>query len=374
MSLTTQKRTILTSIYNDISSSGGFTGSIQKLYKAARLKDPNISVADVKEFLHGERSYTLHRGNLVRFPRRKILAPKPRTIIACDLGDFCSLQKYNNGVKYILICVDVYSRLMQTQTLKTKNSSEVLVALKKILEETPQFLGVRRIFTDRGREFYNKSVQNYFNKKNIKLYSVFSEMKSSIVERAIRTLKHKLYHYMTQANSLKYIHILPKVVDVYNHTFHRMLKNTPHAIHKLQNIEDIRRQFKVMYLNNDSSITAISPRLHLGQHVRLAKRRNIFHKGFWHQNTEEIFVVSHIDRTHPIPTYKIKDLNNETISGMFYEQELIATSLPDYFPVTVLQSRKTSKGHREYFVKWRGYPDSANSWIKAQDIVKFNKK
>lgn len=371
MPLTPQKRSILTHLYNDISTPAGFTGSIQKLYEAARLKDTTITIANTREFLRGERSYTLHKGNLTRFPRRKILAPKPRTIIACDLGDFCSLQNYNNGVKYILVCVDVYSRLMLVQTLKKKNSAHMLAALRKMLEETPQFVGVRRLFTDRGSEFYNKVIQNYLQKKNIKLYSVFSEMKSSMVERAIKTLKHNLYRYMTQSNSLKYIHILPKIVDVYNRTFHRILKNTPQAIHNLQNIEDIRRQFKVMYLNNDITKTNIIPRLQVGQYVRLAKSRNTFHKGFWPQNTEEIFQVCRIDKTQPIPTYKIKDLNNETISGMFYEQELIPTTLPDHFPITILNSRKTPRGQQEYYVKWRGYPTSSNCWVKAQDIIKF---
>ena len=371
MTLTSQKRLVLKREFNNISSPAGFTGNVQKLFRQSKIIDTSITLADTKEFLRGERSYTLHRGNLVRFPRRKILAPKPSVIIACDLGDFCNLRQYNKGVKYLLVCVDVFSRLMAVEALLKKDSKHMLKALSNILEK-PEFRGVRRIFTDRGTEFYNKTIQNYLNKKHIKMYSVYSDMKASIVERAIRTLKHLLYRYMTQTNSLKYLEVLSKVVEVYNNTYHRTIKATPRVVHNLRKIDDIRRQFKTMYINNSLSHASISPRLKVGTYVRLAKRRNTFHKSFWPQNTEEIFKVAALNKEQFIPAYKIIDLSGENISGEFYEQELIPTTLPEHFPVIILRSRKTTRGQREYYVNWRGYPSSSNSWVKSQDIINLN--
>ena len=61
--------------------------------------------------------------------------------------------------------------------------------------------------------------------KKVKLYSVFSqETKASIAERFIRTLKGKLYKYMTAHNTLNYMTALPEIVKTYNLSPHRGLK------------------------------------------------------------------------------------------------------------------------------------------------------
>ena len=57
-------------------------------------------------------------------------------------------------------------------------------------------------------------------------FSTHGDAKASIVERFNRTLKSKLYRYFTAANTLKYVDILPKLVNQYNRTYHRSTKTT----------------------------------------------------------------------------------------------------------------------------------------------------
>ena len=66
-------------------------------------------------------------------------------------------------------------------------------------------------------------------------------------------------------------------------------------------------------------------------------------------------------------TYKIKDLNNEIIEGIFYEKELQKTKniSQEYIIEKIIRKNKN-----KYLVKWRGYSDNFNTWIDKNDIVK----
>ena len=57
---------------------------------------------------------------------------------------------------------------------------------------------------------------------------------------------------------------------------------------------------------------------------------------------------------------------------MFYEHELLRVhDSADYRVEKVLRSRKKRGGEKEYFVKWKGWDDSFNSWVKAKDIYEL---
>ena len=79
-------------------------------------------------------------------------------------------------------------------------------------------------------------------------------------------------------------------------------------------------------INYISPITKEKPKFKVGDRVRIYKYKKLFTKGYEPNWTEEIFVISQINKTSPI-TYKIKDLNGEDILGSFYKQELNLSSL-----------------------------------------------
>ena len=94
--------------------------------------------------------------------------------------------------------------------------------------------------------FTMKKVNKLLASKDITLYSVSSrEIKAAIAERFIRTLKGKLFRYMTHQNTKKYIHILPDIIKSYNLTQHRGLggNHTPTEIHRLTEPNEIQLQF-----------------------------------------------------------------------------------------------------------------------------------
>ena len=76
--------------------------------------------------------------------------------------------------------------------------------------------------------------------------------------------------------------------------------------------------------------------------------------------SEEVFVVSKIKATIPW-TYVISDLNGEPITGSFFGKELRKTS-QEKFRIEKVIKRKGDK----FYVKWKGYDDSFNSWINKK--------
>ena len=81
--------------------------------------------------------------------------------------------------------------------------------------------------------------------------------------------------------------------------------------------------------------------------------------------TEEVFAVSKIQRTNPV-TYKITDYNGEEIQRTYYEQELQKTS-QEVFRI----EKVVKKGKTRSLVKWKGYPESFNSWVDNRELIKL---
>ena len=115
--------------------------------------------------------------------------------------------------------------------------------------------------------------------------------------------------------------------------------------------------------------TTKNPKFKINDLVRISlKRRPIFDKPSsnikW---SEELFKIHSINRSNVI-TYKIKDLNDEIIEGIFYERELQKTK--NTSEVYVIE-KIFRKNINKYLVKWRGYSNDFNSWINENDIIKY---
>ena len=140
-------------IYNDPKSIGGL-GGVSKLYQAAKKIIPNITLQDVREYLKTSNPYTLHLLKKRKFKRRRILAPRPKAFFTSDLADMTLLSKHNNDIKYLLVCVDIFSRFAHVVPLTTKTGQNVSEAMKAILD-LPSSKDERKLNTDKGGEFYN---------------------------------------------------------------------------------------------------------------------------------------------------------------------------------------------------------------------------
>ena len=134
------------------------------------------------------------------------------------------------------------------------------------------------------------------------MYSTHNEGKSVVAERFIRTLKNKIYKYMTSISKNVYINKLDDIVSECKNTYHRTIKMKP---------IDVKDN---TYINIGKEVNDKDPKFKVADHVRISKYKNIFAKGYTTNWSEETFVIKEIKNTVPW-TYVINDLTDEQIIG-----------------------------------------------------------
>ena len=94
-------------------------GSVKNLQKVSKL-----SSAQVERFLQNTNAHTKYRQIRRRFQRLKVIAYDIDEIWSIDVAYVDKLAKYNNGVKYLLVAVDVLSRYLRVLPMRTKTVGE----------------------------------------------------------------------------------------------------------------------------------------------------------------------------------------------------------------------------------------------------------
>ena len=161
------------------------------------------------------------------------------------------------------------------------------------------------------------------------MYSTHNERKSVVTERFIRTLKNKLYKYMTSISNNVHFDKLDDIVDEYNNTCHTTIKMKP---------IDVKGN---TYINTNREVNDKGPKFKVADHVRISKYKNIFAKACTPNCSEEVFVIKKVKNTVP-RTYVINDVNGEEIAGTFYEKEL-QKSNQEEFRIEKVIKRKGNK-------------------------------
>ena len=122
-----------------------------------------------------------------------------------------AFSKDNNGIKYLLTVMDIFSKFDWIFPLQRKTGRKVANAISRILKERRP----SKTWVDRGRELYNKDVQ-----KLALLYSTENEETSCVIEGFNRTIKEKKFNYFSASNRRIYVDVLDLLVDQYNNTIH----------------------------------------------------------------------------------------------------------------------------------------------------------
>ena len=166
----------------------------------------------------GQDTFTLHKPARRNFKRNRVIVEGIDEQWQMDLADMQSLKDYNDGYRYLHVCIDVFSKYAWIVPIKSKTGPALVEAFKVILSSGKK---PHKIMTDQGTEFFNKSIQTLLKDEDIELFNTFNETKASIVERVIRTFKTKMLRYFTAKKTMRYLDMLPDLVYSYNHSEHR---------------------------------------------------------------------------------------------------------------------------------------------------------
>ena len=150
--------------------------------------------------------------------------------------------------------------------MKGKKRTAITNAFQKILDESK--CKPNKIWVGEGSEFYNRSMKSWLQDNNIEMLSTHNEGISVVAERFIRTLKTKIFKYMTSISKNVYIDQLDDTVNKYNNTYHNTIKMKP---------VDFKDN---TYIEFSKEINSKGPKFKIGDHVRISKYKKVFAKEY----------------------------------------------------------------------------------------------
>ena len=227
----------------------------------------------------------LHKAIIRKLKKRKVHLPFTHNIWGTDLADMQLINKFNKGIRFLLGVIDIFSKHVWAIPLKNKKGITITNALKKNLNGSKR--KSNKIWVDKGSEFYNTSMKSRLEKNDKEMYSTHNEGKSVIAERFRRTLKNKVYRYMTSMLKNVFIDKLDDIVNKYNKTYHSTIKIKP---------VDVKSS---TYIDSTKEINNRDPKFKIGDIVRISKYKNTFAKGYVPNWSEEVFVIKKVKNTVP---------------------------------------------------------------------------
>ena len=231
--------------------------------------DTKASLPDRKTVGSGTtKSSSLERGNeniklanelnkpiIRKFNKGKVYSSFKDNIWGADLADMQLLSKFNKGIKYLLCVIDLFSKYSFVVPLKDKKGISIVNAYQRVLNKSKR--KPNKIWVDKGSEFYNASFKKWLQDNDIVMYSTNNEGKSVVAERFIRTLKSKIYKYVTSIFKNMYIDKLNAIVNKYNNTYHTTIEMKP---------IDVKDN---TYINTNKEIKYKDPKFKVGDYVRI---------------------------------------------------------------------------------------------------------
>ena len=142
--------------------------------------------------------------------KRKVHAAFKDNIWGVDLADMQLLSGCNKGIRFLFCDIDIFSKYAWVVPLKDKKGISIVTAFQSILKQSNR--KPNKIWIDKGSEFYNASFKKWLRDNDIVMSSTHNEGKSVVAERFIRTLKSKIYKYITSISKNVYIDKLDDIV------------------------------------------------------------------------------------------------------------------------------------------------------------------
>ena len=352
----------LDDFYKIPSLPASFSG-ISKIKKHYKKKIPT---KEIKEELAKLDSYTLHRES--KRPRKynPFYILKIRQQVQIDLIDVSQLAKYNDDIKFLLVGIDMFTKLVYCTGMKSKSADNSLQAIQQMIEfyTPPKPI---ELYSDHGTEFKNKKVQKYLQDSNISYRYPYSDLKCAGVERVNKTIQNKLYRYMTEHNTERYIDVLQDIITSYNNTKHRTILMEPFKAEDEKNHLWVRDKLLQFYNRGKKK----KPNLKIGDIVRISSIKEKFSRGYNATHNTELFQIIDINTRMAIPMYLLKSLEkNDIVEGGFYESQLTQVKFADgdHKVDRILKTRMVN-GKKQSLVKWIGRHDIHNSWIETPDLT-----
>jgi hypothetical protein len=280
-----------------------------------KLFEKKYPKQDVEAWTDRQPTLTKFAGIRKRFKRLPTLAHRKNDIISIDLAVFKDLSRYNQGYKYLMVCVDTLSRMCYGFKLKSKYPTEVVRRLKDLFAVAKPNIA---LYSDKGGEFSGKVFSTFLNDHNVQSWKALNEVKATLAERKILDIKRRLSKYMFYNDTKKWIDAYQNIIDGINSSVNRDLGMKPVDV---VTIEDERRAFMNLYGKRIGFTPPEAP-LKIDNKVRLSHLHSKFKKSYMQNYTSESFIIKKVLPREGQNLYQVQALDGEEVQGKFYKKEL----------------------------------------------------
>lgn len=276
------------------------------------LKQNNVVIKnkEIKEFIDKQNVNQLHKRTTKQKQMLKFIwAYEPYEMLQIDLLDYQKYSRINQGFKFVLIAVDVFTRFAYATPIPDKTPKSVLYGYKKF--NLPK---VNALYHDSGNEY--KGVFKSYLKDN-DTYSLTADVGDhnalGIIDAFSKTFKTMISKYMTANNTTKFYDAIDDLIEAYNTSPHSSINNiAPVDAFEGENyllIKNINRE-KMLHNINVSKKQYL--KIKVGDNVRIQMKKNIFDKGYENTYTDEVYKVKSIKNNRATldndETYKLTEL------------------------------------------------------------------
>jgi len=316
--------------YTDISAPGSFSGLSGFLKNNKSLKNNR----NVRKALKSLPAYTLHKQHNSKFERSKTLVYHIDFQWQVDLVDVSNLAGSNSNYKFILTCIDVFSKYAWAEPILLKTAANTKKAIESLMKKSGR--RPKQIYCDDGKEFKGEFL-NFMKSNSIRIFVAQTKNKAAVVERFNRTLKEKMYRYFsfrknspnkTNLHQKRYLDVLPDLLTSYNNSFHRSIQMTPTQVNKSN--EELVFKNLYGYDKSKGNYKDVKAKYSVGMYVRILKNKGLFEKGYTSSWSEKIYIVDQVIYQIPL-LYKLKEITKNSIDtspGTYYAEELQHIELP----------------------------------------------
>lgn len=267
--------------------------SLEKFKQILKINKVNVSNKDVVNFIEKQNVKQLHKPTQnIKEKSKFIFALEPYEMMQIDLLDYQKYATKNKGYKFILIAVDIFTRMAFGIPIKDKKPDSVLQGFLKF--DVKPF----SIYHDSGTE-YKGNFLKYLNENHIINYNaeVGDHHSLGIIDRFSKTLKTMISKYMTAYDTTVYYDEVEPLIKVYNHTPHSSLGNiSPIDVTKDKENMSLVNQinYAKMKFNNTLNKHQLN-KFKVGETVRVKLKKHQFKKGYEVTFSKEVFKIISID-------------------------------------------------------------------------------
>ena len=331
----------------------------------------NITNKTIDEAYQQNDIYTRFRQHKKAKFYSPIYVDHKRQLFQCDTTFFTAdtLVTANNGFKYLLCVIDVFTKMCWVYPMKTVRCESAVECLKDVFSKCGTL--PKKIQTDKGSEFKCKAMKRLMEENDIIHYYSYSDRKCAVVERFNLTIQQLLYKLMAKFNTYEWTKLIPHAMKIYLNRKHKTIKMSPLEAENENNQEKLRNIFMEKYAKAEAKRSA--PKFDVGDTVRVWAKRGNFWRGYYEDFTREYFKIEEVLTNLPVPRYRLKDILGEEIEGTFFEDELILFSPPDdmEYQIEKIVQEKGSGRNKQYLVKYIGWPDKFNEWKTERELIQL---